>query len=100
MKFAITIFMLLAYVAIVSQAIGIKNGGGYVREFQAKHEKLMGDLRNTIDELDLRMEHWATAFTGNKFCKLDFVEYMEMKQLIPLDKWMRFHQYGLEMNQY
>lgn len=55
-KFAITIFMLLAYVAIVSQAIGIKNGGGYVQEFQAKHEKLMGDLRHTVDELDHRME--------------------------------------------
>ena len=55
-KFAITIFMLLAYVAIVSQALGIKNGGGYVREFQAKHKKIMGDLRSSIDELDHRME--------------------------------------------
>jgi hypothetical protein len=55
-KFAITIFMLLAYVAIVSQALGIKNGGGYVQEFQEKHKKLMGDLRNTVDELDHRME--------------------------------------------
>jgi len=55
-KLAITIFMLLAYVAIVSQAIGIKNGGGYVSEFQEKHKKLMKDLRNTVDELDHRME--------------------------------------------
>ncbi|RIA99447.1 hypothetical protein C1645_747300 [Glomus cerebriforme] len=54
-KFAITIFMLLAYVAIISQAIGIKNGG-YIAEFQEKHKKLMGDLRSSIDELDHRME--------------------------------------------
>ena len=25
---------------------------------------------------------------------------MEIKQLIPLDKWMRFHQYDLQMNQF
>ena len=31
-------------------------------------------------------QHWATACTGNKFCKLNFEEYMEMKQRIPLDK--------------
>ena len=55
-KFAITIFILLAYVAIISQAIGIKNGGGYVQEFQKKHSKLMSDLRSTVDELDHRME--------------------------------------------
>jgi hypothetical protein len=55
-KFAITIFVLLAYVAFVSQAIGIKNGGGYVQEFEAKHKKLMGSLRSTVDELDHRME--------------------------------------------
>ncbi|CAB4391410.1 unnamed protein product [Rhizophagus irregularis] len=55
-KVAITIFMLLAYIAIVSQAIGIKNGGGYVQEFQAKHKKLMHELRKTVDELDHRME--------------------------------------------
>ncbi|GES74342.1 hypothetical protein RCL_jg9937.t1 [Rhizophagus clarus] len=54
-KFAITIFILLAYIATITQAIGIKNGG-YLDEFQAKHSKLMGDLRNTIDELDHRME--------------------------------------------
>ena len=55
-KFAITIFVLLAYVAIISHAIGIKNGGGYVREFEEKHSRLMGDLRNTVDELDHRMK--------------------------------------------
>ncbi|CAB4391522.1 unnamed protein product [Rhizophagus irregularis] len=37
-------------------------------------------------------QHWATACTGNKFRKLNFKEYMEIKQLIPLDKWMSFHQ--------
>ncbi|CAI2183469.1 12290_t:CDS:2, partial [Funneliformis geosporum] len=37
-------------------------------------------------------EHWATACTGNKFRKLNFKEYMEIKQLIPLDQWMSFHQ--------
>src|SRR4051794_11506154 len=37
-------------------------------------------------------QHWATACTGNKFHKLNFKEYMEIKQLIPLDKWMSFHQ--------
>ncbi|RIA79652.1 hypothetical protein C1645_810716 [Glomus cerebriforme] len=63
-KFAITIFMLLAYVAVISQAIGIKNGGGYVAEFQEKHRKLMGDLRNTVDELDHRMETpWVVQST-------------------------------------
>jgi hypothetical protein len=55
-KFTITIFVLLAYVAFVAQALGIKNGGGYVREFEAKHKKLMGSLRSTVDELDHRME--------------------------------------------
>ncbi|PKK62483.1 hypothetical protein RhiirC2_790311 [Rhizophagus irregularis] len=45
-------------------------------------------------------QHWATACTGNKFCKLIFEEYMEMKQRIPLDKWMSFHQYDLEINQF
>jgi hypothetical protein len=25
---------------------------------------------------------------------------MEIKQLIPLDKWIRFHQYDLQMNQF
>ncbi|GBB99213.1 hypothetical protein RclHR1_03450008 [Rhizophagus clarus] len=55
-KFAITIFILLAYIVTITQAIGIKNGGGYLTEFQEKHSRLMGDLRNTIDELDHRME--------------------------------------------
>ncbi|CAG8581118.1 2450_t:CDS:1, partial [Funneliformis caledonium] len=55
-KFAITIFVLLAYVAIITQAIGIKNGGGYLTEFQAKHAMLMDNLKDTIKELDHRME--------------------------------------------
>ncbi|CAI2186561.1 13056_t:CDS:2 [Funneliformis geosporum] len=37
-------------------------------------------------------QHWATACTGNKFCKLNFEEYMEIKKLILLDQWMSFHQ--------
>src|SRR3954451_2191862 len=37
-------------------------------------------------------QHWATACTGNKFRKLNFKEYMEIKQLIPLDQWMSCHQ--------
>ncbi|CAG8808389.1 17781_t:CDS:1, partial [Gigaspora rosea] len=37
-------------------AIGIKNGGGYLREFQAKHKKLMKDLKDTMNEIDHRME--------------------------------------------
>ncbi|GET02974.1 hypothetical protein GLOIN_2v1736264 [Rhizophagus clarus] len=45
-------------------------------------------------------QHWATACTGNRFCKLNFKEYMEMKQRIPLDKWMSFHQYDLQINQF
>jgi hypothetical protein len=45
-------------------------------------------------------QHWATACTGNKFCKLNFEEYMEIKQLIPFGKWMAFHQYDLQMNQF
>ena len=45
-------------------------------------------------------QHWATACSGNKFCKLNFKEYMEMKQRIPLDKWMSFHQYDLQINQF
>ena len=44
--------------------------------------------------------HWTTACTGNKFCKLNFEEYMEIKQLIPFGKWMAFHQYDLQMNQF
>ena len=45
-------------------------------------------------------QHWATACTRNKFRKLNFKEYMEIKKLIPLDKWMSFHQYNLEKNQF
>jgi hypothetical protein len=45
-------------------------------------------------------QHWATASIGNRFCKLNFKEYMEMKQRIPLDKWMSFHQYDLQINQF
>ncbi|RIB02471.1 hypothetical protein C2G38_2125207 [Gigaspora rosea] len=55
-KFAIAILILLAYVATITQAIGIKNGGGYLREFQAKHKKLMKDLKDTMNEIDHRME--------------------------------------------
>src|SRR5581483_4712500 len=44
-------------------------------------------------------QHWATACTKNMFCKLNFKEYMEMKQWIPLDKWLSFHQYDLLINQ-
>ncbi|CAI2194931.1 3408_t:CDS:2, partial [Funneliformis geosporum] len=40
------------------------------------------------------------ACTGNKFCKVNFEEYMELKQLIPLDKWTSFHQYYLQINQF
>ena len=43
-------------------------------------------------------QYWATACTGNRFCKLNFKEYMEIKQRIPLDKWMSFHQYDLQIN--
>ena len=42
----------------------------------------------------------ATACTGNRFCKLNFKEYMEIKQRIPLDKWMSFHRYDLQINQF
>ncbi|CAB4381186.1 unnamed protein product [Rhizophagus irregularis] len=45
-------------------------------------------------------QHWATTCTGNKFYKLNFEEYMEIKQLILLDKWVAFHQYNLQMNQF
>ncbi|GES78257.1 hypothetical protein GLOIN_2v1471114 [Rhizophagus clarus] len=45
-------------------------------------------------------QHWATACTGNRFCKLNFKKYMEMKQRVPLDKWMSFHQYDLQINQF
>ncbi|PKY54553.1 hypothetical protein RhiirA4_473424 [Rhizophagus irregularis] len=45
-------------------------------------------------------QHWTIACTRNKFCKLNFEEYMEIKQLILLDKWVAFHQYDLQMNQF
>jgi hypothetical protein len=45
-------------------------------------------------------QHWATACTGNMFCRLNFEEYMEMKQRIPLGKWMEIHQYDLQINQF
>jgi hypothetical protein len=55
----------------------------------------------SFDEAHLGMyQHWAGACTGNKFCKLNFEEYMEIKQLIPFGKWMAFHQYDLQMNQF
>jgi hypothetical protein len=42
-------------------------------------------------------QHWATACTGNKFCNLNYKDYMEMGQLIPSDDWMAFHKYDLQM---
>jgi hypothetical protein len=54
-KFAITIFVFLAYVAIIIQADEFHDAHGYVDEFQEKHAKLMGNLKDIVAELDHRM---------------------------------------------
>jgi hypothetical protein len=54
-KFAIAIFLVLAYVATLIQAEEFHDPIGYVHEFQANHAKIVGNLKDTIHELEHRM---------------------------------------------
>src|SRR5215469_8564275 len=38
-------------------------------------------------------QHWATACTGNDYRKIDFKDYMEIKQRISPYEWASCHQY-------